>query len=437
MRILVATDNRFWRQALGSHQRIYHMLKFLHNQGHELEIMFVGAPTIDDDRAMRELYFVQIQATQAVMTQINSGTADSPSQLKSALRECLHRLRRMPFEAAYRLRHGGLFQWSSFRLSMREPKLRDFVRPRAIAELNRRLAERLPDVLMVEYLRLTYLVDALPSACRRKLTVLLDTHDVLSERRLRFHNAGQPHDLDVTPAEEAAALAKYDAVIAIQARDAATFKALAPQSTVIVAGHAELRREARHPELAKPRFLFLGSHMKPNLDAARRLALNIWPEINRRLSGKASLSIIGKAGEGLKDLDLAPNIDIKGHVASLADTYRTHNIFLNPVDFGGGLKIKNVEALSHGMALVTTSIGAEGLDTGAGSAFTVANSDQQFIDAACRIATDPALLQSLSDEARKFSARHLGPQSAYGELLTYLAFRTANSELAHEADAGR
>ncbi|HEX5127744.1 MAG TPA: glycosyltransferase [Rhodocyclaceae bacterium] len=421
MRILVVTDNRFWRQALGSHQRIYQLLKFMHGQGHALEVMFVGAPTAEDDESMRQLDFVHIETTQPVMVDAVSAAEERrSSRLKRIARECLHRLRRMPCQVAYGLRTGRFNTSSNFALSMQEPKLRDFIRPAAIAKLNRRLAERLPDVLIVEYLRLTYLVDAIPATIRARLNVLLDTHDVLFERRNRFHQAGLPHDVDITPAEEAMALNEYDTIIAIQTRDAEIFRALAPERTVIVVGHGMRNTTTARPELAAPRFLFLGSDMKPNLDAARRLAFDIWPEINQRLEGKAQLTIVGKVSAALVEHDLASNIRLEGHVASLNEIYLAHNIFLNPVDFGGGLKIKNVEALTHGMALITTPIGAEGLEAGTGTAFLVANSNREFVDAAYRVATDRALQVSLSEAAFDFANKYLGPESTYGELLRHL-----------------
>lgn len=428
MQILVATDHRFWRQTLGSHQRIYHPLKFLRSQGHDVEGMFVGTPTIDDVHTIRGLDFVEIESTQPVMANTPSASAatNRTSRIRSMLRECVHRLRRMPAAVAYALRTGQRSVPSSFALSRREPKLGDFIRSIAIVKLNRRLTKHLPEVLIVEYLRLSYLVDAIPATLRARLTVLLDTHDVISERRQRFHDAGLPHDIDVTPAEESAALLNYDAVIAIQSRHAAVFRALAPNRTVLVAGHSERMAGAKHPELAEPRFLFLGSDMLPNLDAARRLALKIWPEVERRLAGNASLTIVGKVGTALTNCDLPSSVQVKGHVASLDETYFTPDIFLNPVSFGGGLKIKNVEALARGMALVTTPIGAEGLETGAGSALLVADSDQEFVDAACRIANDRALRVSLSTAAQSFAIRYLDPESTYGELVQYLDHRRSS-----------
>ena len=111
---------------------------------------------------------------------------------------------------------------------------------------------------------------------------------------------------------------------------------------------------------------------------------------------------------------------INGHIADLDLFYASHDIFLNPVAFGGGLKIKNVEALAHGLALITTPVGAEGLKNST-AAFVVGEDDQQLLGSAIQLAGDPALLNSMSNAALDYARRHFSGKAVYHELDEYLS----------------
>lgn len=424
MKILVASDNRFWRRSLGSHQRIYALLEFLHSRGHELEVLFIGAPTAEDGHLMQSIPFADVRPTLPAMDAGDSGRGSSARSrrdlIKAVLREFLQLLRRLPGELGYFIKHRKIGMSLRFDLALSEPKLRDFFRPLAIEQLNAALARWQPDVLMVEYLRLSYLVRNMPIKTRKKLRTILDTHDVLFERRARFHASGLAHDIDITAAEEAASLGLYDAIIAIQSRDAAAFQLLAPTQRVIVAGHGQEIFSRRRDFNKNLRFLFLGSDMGPNQDAVSRLVFRIWPRIYSHLDNAVTLSIVGRAGSVLQRQTLPPGVEVKGFVDSLEEIYQTHDIFLNPVGFGGGLKIKNIEALAHGLVLVTTSVGAEGMEDASGTAYLIADEDQVFADTAISLGMNEVLRTSLAGAALVYAEKYLGVQETYRELDEYL-----------------
>ena len=356
MKILVATDGRFWRRSIGSHQRIYFLLEYLHKQGHVLEVLFIGAPTPEDSKLLQSIPFATVRPTLPMLAVPDLPQSTSPkirgSLIRPLLREVLQLFQRLPAEIGYFIKHRKIGMSLRFDLALQEPKLRDFFGPVAIEQLNALLESWQPDVLLIQSLRLSYLVKNIPIAARNRLRIILDTLDVVSERRARFHASGLAHDIDITPSEEAARLRLYDAILAIQSRDAAVFRRLVPKQKVIVVGHGQEVVSHSRASNQKLRFLFVGSDMKPNQDAASRLAFHIWPRIYSQLSNTATLSIVGRASVALEGRNLPPGIEVTGYVDSLEETYRTHDIFLNPVTFGGGLKIKNVEALAHGLALV-------------------------------------------------------------------------------------
>ena len=406
------------------------MLEYLFEQGYEIQILFIGGLTTEDSEQIKNSTSLEVTPTRPPIV-FTPFKKDKPSvwvrkYSKVILREALQLLRRFPAELAWLLWRR---QWAmSLRLdlALHEPKLSDFVRPGDIRQLHDVLRNWQPDVFLVEYVKLSSLVQSIPQATRTQLRVLLDAHDVVSDRRLRFHAKNVPHDIDITPAEETARLALYDAIMAIQSNDAQMFRQLQPYQKIMVVGHAQHIKQTPLSERIpsdRVRFMFLGSDMTPNQEAAERLVYSIWPQINAQLGSLVSLSIGGKVGQMFTGRVIPEGVRISGHIADLDLFYASHDIFLNPVAFGGGLKIKNVEALAHGLALITSPVGAEGLENNT-AAFIVGENDQKLIGFAIELARDQALRNSMSNAALDYAKQHFSGKAVYLELDQFLSIQS-------------
>ena len=96
-----------------------------------------------------------------------------------------------------------------------------------------------PDIVFSVYLIWSHLLDAYPERSR-SFQAVVDTHDLLHFRQLEFIRHGQSHWIDISREEEAAALRKFDLILATQQEEAKLIQELAPERDVIVVGH--------HPE---------------------------------------------------------------------------------------------------------------------------------------------------------------------------------------------
>ena len=109
-------------------------------------------------------------------------------------------------------------------------------------------------------------------------------------------------------------------------------------------------------------FAFIGNFRHaPNADAVQWL-MRLWPHIRSRLP-EASLHIYG-AYPGQQHMALhAPRkgIHVHGHVADVSAPLHKHRVMLAPLRYGAGVKGKVLDAWAHGMPVVTTPIGAEGV----------------------------------------------------------------------------
>ena len=94
----------------------------------------------------------------------------------------------------------------------------------------------------------------------------------------------------------------------------------------------------------------------------------IWPVIRSEYP-TARWLVAGGVCESVRQPP--PGVELRGRVASLDGLYADTHLVINPMRTGTGLKIKCLEALSYGKPLVTTAVGAAGMESGVGTAFLV------------------------------------------------------------------
>ena len=105
-----------------------------------------------------------------------------------------------------------------------------------------------------------------------------------------------------------------------------------------------------------------------------------------------------------------PNVLFEGHVEALSDFYDAVRVVIVPMRYGSGVKIKTIESLQYGVPVVTTSLGAEGVDTRARTALDIADDPRQFADRVVSLLTDEHVWSSRRASIVDL-ARQLGPWS--------------------------
>lgn len=416
MKILIVTDVRFWLRRLGSQQRVSALCDYLAASGHELRVLFFGQGIAGDQAApvLSNLPYTVLTEPQHISPTIGSPNP-APRRIartaKAWTRQALLEIRRRWKEHASFPRAKR-----SFRLQTLEPKLQDFVSAQRRSLFRAVCQDFQPDAVIVEYVRLAQLLAGakqfLPAGC----VTLIDTHDVQYERQSRFHERGEQHDIDITPLEEATGLSLADAIVAIQARDAALFRALMPNARVIVVGHPSPLVHHEAPAGPPVRIGFFGSDMAPNQEAAEILIRDVWPALHASHRGAVLLHIFGAVCKRFEKASLPDGVILEGFAPDLEAAYARLHIVVNPVQFGGGLKIKNVEALCHGKPLITTPVGAEGLEDGAGRAFVVATSTQGIVAALGELIVNNGGMRQLGDAAIDYAKNRFASATAFQQL---------------------
>lgn len=283
------------------------------------------------------------------------------------------------------------------------------------------ILERRPRVVIIEFLRLSYTLFPLPQTSHPAPHTLIDTHDILHLRAARARARGADVDQPIDAAREWQMLAHYDAVLAIQGLEATRLREGLPGRTVLVVPHgvAVAGSPSRPIAATRPvRIGFLGGRDASNRDALDWFVREVWPGLHAEWKAQVELHVAGQVtkswsttAEGVRNL---------GPVDSIDDFWRAIDIAINPVRYGSGLKIKNVEALAHGRALLTTSIGAEGLEAAGPDGLHIADSASEWTRVLIEWLAHPDLAVEVARRGREFAETHLCEGAAFAELDAHL-----------------
>jgi glycosyltransferase involved in cell wall biosynthesis len=162
-----------------------------------------------------------------------------------------------------------------------------------------------------------------------------------------------------------------------------------------------------HSPLGPVRIGFVGLlHYEPNLDAARWFADRVLPLV-RALEPDAELRLIGEYGSGLTAMAARPGVRLLGFVPDLDAELAQISVLVAPIRFGGGTRIKILEAFAHEIPMVSTAVGAEGIDASDGQHLLIRNDPAGFARAVVDVHRNRELRRRLvTSAARRYRDRY-------------------------------
>jgi len=161
------------------------------------------------------------------------------------------------------------------------------------------------------------------------------------------------------------------------------------------------------PLMPEPTLLLLGTYTyTPNIHAANFLIEQVFPKIQQQVP-EAKLIIAGRKPESIRAFAKAPpNVEFTGFVNDLDALYRRSRVACNPIFFGGGTRVKMVEAAAYGKPIVATRIGAEGLEMFPDEDFLLRNTASEFAEGCITLLKNDALCHQLGSSARTKAIQH-------------------------------
>jgi glycosyltransferase involved in cell wall biosynthesis len=149
----------------------------------------------------------------------------------------------------------------------------------------------------------------------------------------------------------------------------------------------------------------------PNVDGVIHFVREIWPRI-AQAHPEARLKIIG----GRPPLSLqqlaGPRVELTGFVPDLRPHLAAAAALVVPLRLGGGTRLKIVEGMAMGKPIVSTALGAEGIEATPGRDILIADDPKAFADAVNRLLADPQLAASIGQSARRLAVERYAWSSA-------------------------
>lgn len=165
-------------------------------------------------------------------------------------------------------------------------------------------------------------------------------------------------------------------------------------------------------------FHFASMDWMPNVEAVEWLLENCWKKIHEQCA-EAKLVLAGRyMPEKFRKMNL-PNVQVIEKVQDSATFYRENGIMLVPLLSGSGLRIKLIEGMAYGKAIVSTSIGAEGINYTSGKNIMIADTPDSFIKAVVSLLNDEKMRSKLESESQELAKNEFDNKKVVNGLLTF------------------
>lgn len=243
------------------------------------------------------------------------------------------------------------------------------------------------DLAVVEY---GFMSRALLALSSPKLKVI-DTHDIFANRHQMFLKSGLvPSFYSTTPEEEKRCLLRANLILGIQPNE--TRQLLNYGLDAITFGHMAKIDPVFESEEPEFDLLMVGSANAMNIQGLLWFGREVLPLLVSA-APRLRIAIAGGICGAIPDF---AGVKKLGVVGDLRPVYARSKLAINPVKNGTGVNIKSVEAMAFGLPLLSTKIGARGLEEGISSALIVADNPELFARTALSLLSEKEKLRNLS-----------------------------------------
>jgi sugar transferase (PEP-CTERM/EpsH1 system associated) len=230
------------------------------------------------------------------------------------------------------------------------------------------------DLVHLDSIHMAAYIEPIAKAMGSAPRVVFNWHNIESEVMRRYQAGQQAGARALYSAITARQLARLERSILHSAfghvvcsdRERDRLLEIAPQARIAVVSNGvdtAYFENSGTPATPATRIVFVGlMNYHANVEAAITFARDVWPRLRSRLPG-VSLTIVGASpAPAVLALRSLPGIEVTGTVPDVRPYYREALAAIVPLRTGGGTRLKILEAMAAGVPVVSTPLGAEGLD---------------------------------------------------------------------------
>lgn len=209
---------------------------------------------------------------------------------------------------------------------------------------------------------------------------------------------------------ESELVGKTDAVVSVSNEETNLIKSLSKRAFTICVPNGidnETIKESVSPANEREMAVFFCGNLNysPNRDAVSFYLRTVHKILYRRGQNIKFVVAGGGRDKALADeMGKEKHCDYLGYVENIHELFKKYAIFVNPMRLGGGTRLKMLEAMGFGMACVSTTIGAEGLDVKHGEHFLVADDPESMAESIAELISNLELAVKIGNNARQLVA---------------------------------
>jgi glycosyltransferase involved in cell wall biosynthesis len=290
-----------------------------------------------------------------------------------------------------------------------------------------------PDIVQIEYPVMAQYLSALKES--RAPRVLVEHDPAVPAARERSRSKAGPARLEAVAGVlawrrfERRAVRAVQAVVVFTAEDARALQEIVTDTPVVVIPFGVATPNGPlNPTGEDGEVLFIGSFVHaPNVDAAVRLARTIMPRI-LEVRPEARLTLVGARPSVEVHALAGPRVSVHADVPDVRPFLERAAVVVAPLRLGGGMRVKVLEALAAGKAVVASSLAVRGLGVVSGRHLFVADREFEFADAVAALLADSRLRAELGAAAHAWARTELSwdrSVSAFESLYVSLLERAA------------
>ncbi len=197
---------------------------------------------------------------------------------------------------------------------------------------------------------------------------------------------------------------QVDGLAAISVEDAGNYSKLGCRVPIITIpfGLDLIEYQTDNHYTFNPKLFHLGAmDWMPNIEGVNWFLKEAWGEILQDFPD-LRLHLAGKSSENFKMKGELRNVTVDGQIPESKTYMRDHGPMIVPLLSGGGMRIKIIEGMALGKVIISTTIGAEGINVTDGKNILIADTPKQFREKITLLHENPSLGERISLEARKF-----------------------------------
>jgi succinoglycan biosynthesis protein ExoO len=266
---------------------------------------------------------------------------------------------------------------------------------------------RASDAIVTDY---AFLNEAIPFALQPRIPTAVVMHDLF------FAQDQEKTVVLLSREQELVLLDQADAIVAIQDEEASIIRQLLPHKHVILAPMAVCPVAGAQPG-DDDVVLFIGSKTQPNIEGITWFLDKVWPDVLARCPD-AQVWIAGSCCGSLPVN--ARNVKLLGRIDNLDSVYQKAGVVISPLRLGSGLKIKLVEAIGRGKAVIATETTLQGVKSLMQGAVLQADTSDEFVEALVSLLHDRVARSQIGARALDVARNHFSPESCYAGLIEFL-----------------